>query len=302
MGDFAQRRPPVAFRSSHHTTSGDGTKIAWFSAEPGDPARAAGAPTLIVLGSVGAALESFAPLVDHLGERRRFIGFDYRGSGASAKPARGDVSIERHVEDLEAVLRASGTERATLIGWGVGAQVALTACSVAPERYAGLVMVSPLAGSPRALAPLLKVARKLPGAVERTLRKASFAKGAGALRGLGLLRPSVPSDQFAELYAPMAALDVDWMWAMRDAAYHHDVARLLGQVETPTLIIAGDRDMLAPYGYAQQMVRRLPRAEILVARGGTHFALLEYPELIALRVEQFLREREEPVAAPSDPV
>lgn len=289
-------RQPPGFRPGGVVSSRDRTPIAWFTAGPARSSQ----PVLALVGSVGAARTAFTPLLDQLDDRRRFVGFDFRGTGASGPPAKGDLSIERHVEDLAAVLDAEGAGATTLIGWGVGAQIALAFACSAPERCRGLVLISPLAGPPRALRPLLDVARRLPGRVERALRAASFDKGGAALRRLGLLRPSVTSDTFAEVYAPMGGLDLEWMLKMREAAVSHDARQLLSHLEIPTLLVAGDRDRLAPFGYAQQMVRRLPRAEILVARGGTHFALLEFPELIALRLEQFLREREltEPVARP----
>jgi hypothetical protein len=38
------------------------------------------------------------------------------------------------------------------------------------------------------------------------------------------------------------------------------------------------------------MARQIPRAEILVVRGGTHYTAVEFPELVSLRIERFYRE------------
>jgi pimeloyl-ACP methyl ester carboxylesterase len=38
-------------------------------------------------------------------------------------------------------------------------------------------------------------------------------------------------------------------------------------------------------------VRDVPAAELLVVPGGTHYVAVEFPELVNLRVEKFLRER-----------
>jgi len=57
------------------------------------------------------------------------------------------------------------------------------------------------------------------------------------------------------------------------------------------LIIAGDRDLFAPRELAFQMARRIPEAETLIVPGGTHFVPLEYPELVSLRIEKFVRDR-----------
>jgi pimeloyl-ACP methyl ester carboxylesterase len=56
------------------------------------------------------------------------------------------------------------------------------------------------------------------------------------------------------------------------------------------LVITGDRDPFTPRQLSQQMARRIPGGEILVVRGATHYAMIEYPELVNLRIEKFFRE------------
>jgi anthranilate/para-aminobenzoate synthase component II len=42
---------------------------------------------------------------------------------------------------------------------------------------------------------------------------------------------------------------------------------------------------------AERMARRTRGSEIMVLPGATHYAALEYPEMINLRLEKFFRER-----------
>jgi hypothetical protein len=49
--------------------------------------------------------------------------------------------------------------------------------------------------------------------------------------------------------------------------------------------------MFTPVWVSRLMQERLPDAELLVVRGGTHTAYLEQPDLVNLRIEKFLRER-----------
>ncbi|MEQ8887960.1 MAG: alpha/beta hydrolase, partial [Sandaracinaceae bacterium] len=71
----------------------------------------------------------------------------------------------------------------------------------------------------------------------------------------------------------------------------HDAKDVLETLDVPVLVITGDRDLFTPRAAAEQMVRDVRGAELLVVPGGTHYVAVEYPELVNLRIEKFLRER-----------
>jgi pimeloyl-ACP methyl ester carboxylesterase len=56
------------------------------------------------------------------------------------------------------------------------------------------------------------------------------------------------------------------------------------------LVIAGERDPLTPASEAKRMIARLRHGELLIVRGASHYAAVEFPELVNLRIEKFLRE------------
>ena len=53
----------------------------------------------------------------------------------------------------------------------------------------------------------------------------------------------------------------------------------LEAVDIPTLVICGDRDLFTPKTQALGMAKKIPGGELLVVRGASHYAALEYPEL-----------------------
>ena len=65
----------------------------------------------------------------------------------------------------------------------------------------------------------------------------------------------------------------------------------LPEVDVPTLVVVGDRDLFTPRKAAEKIVRKVPGAELMVVPGGTHYVAVEYPELINLRLEKFFLER-----------
>ena len=56
----------------------------------------------------------------------------------------------------------------------------------------------------------------------------------------------------------------------------------------PALVVAAERDLFAPAARCREMAARIPGAELLVLREGSHAALVEQPELVALTLEKFL--------------
>jgi pimeloyl-ACP methyl ester carboxylesterase len=74
----------------------------------------------------------------------RVIAYDARGHGASEPaPAPDAYAYDDLLADLLAVLDAQGVERAVLAGASMGAHTALKAAIEAPERVAGLVVITP---------------------------------------------------------------------------------------------------------------------------------------------------------------
>jgi pimeloyl-ACP methyl ester carboxylesterase len=74
----------------------------------------------------------------------RVIAYDARGHGrSSAAPARDAYTYDDLGRDLIAVLNDRGIERAVLAGASMGAHTLLWAALRAPERVAGLVVITP---------------------------------------------------------------------------------------------------------------------------------------------------------------
>ena len=110
------------------------------------------------------------------------------------------------------------------------------------------------------------------------------------LKRLGIVGGTMDEDLFREIAADFGGVNLDRYLSILRELGDHDAAHVLDAIAVPTLVITGDRDAFTPRQLAQQMARRIRGGEILVVRGATHYAALEYPELVNLRIEKFLRE------------
>ena len=114
----------------------------------------------------------------------RVAALDLRGFGGSDQPPSG-YDLVTLAQDLAAVVRSLGHERAVVVGAGLGGQVAWTLPSLAPDLTTAIVPV----GAPHPLAlrslraralsgPALQYASlRIPGLAERRLRSRSALEG-----------------------------------------------------------------------------------------------------------------------------
>ena len=293
-------RLPLAIES-RTITSFDGTELCVHATRP--PFE--GAPVIVLANGLGGSQKAWRAQIDYLGDRYQFVTWDYRGLHGSRRPspdAPEAYAIAAHARDLGAVLAAHGVSRASVWGWSMGVQVALEALRTLRAAVANVVLINGTQGRPlEALSPLPGVKVVLPtvvdlvsrmhgGAAEMARRAASQPEAVAWLKRIGLLGESLDEAVFAELAAGFGELDMDAYFHNLRALGQHDASDLLETIDVPALVIAGDRDVFTPIAHAQELARRIPTGELLVVRGGTHYAAIEHPELVGLRIEKFYRD------------
>lgn len=85
--------------------------------------------------------------VPYLARHLRVVTFDGRGSGAADRPAGAAAYTDvQYAEDAAAVLDATGTDRAVVVGFSCGATWSVHLAARHPERVQGLVAIGPSCG------------------------------------------------------------------------------------------------------------------------------------------------------------
>ena len=213
------------------------------------------------------------------------------------------LELVEHAHDLDAVRRAIGDGDVVLFGHSMGCQVTLEALRIRPEKVRGLVLIC---GSSGRITHTFKdtnvMAQLLPRVIQQVDAHPEIAR---ALWGhvppeIALQIALVTGEVDTAAIAPadlmpymkhMVDIDPPMFLRMLRSAGEHSAADMLGRIEVPTLVIAGDKDTFTPPRYAEEMAAAIPHAELMMVQGGTHVVPLERKELVAARVEKFLRER-----------
>jgi len=260
-------------------------------------------PTLLFANGLGASWRGFHNQLVHLAGRYRCLAWDYRGLYRDEAHGAGACALEEHAADALAILDSEGAERAVVLGWSFGVQVALQLFAFAPDRVAALALVSGASSagwSRTAAAPGLR--RLYPGALEllaRAPRVAARLVRAGGrspelvgwARRLGLVGGGADRELVAELARELAHLDMTSVLEMLRAMGQVDLSAMLGTVDVPTLVIGGDRDPFTSRAQLERMATAINGSECLVLNGASHYVLLDHAEHVNLRLDKFLAER-----------
>lgn len=279
----------------------DGTRIAYHTV--GDFSGRDDRPVIVLANGLGGTYSAWRHQVAHLRDRYRFVSWDYRGLFASERPR--DVrafDVDAQVRDLFVVLDALHVGRAVMMGWSMGVQVCLEAVRRRRSLASEMVLLNGTFGRPFATLPLgvvaaqlvpkiLALLRRHHGVASTTLRRvAGWPQTIAWMRRIGLVAPSLDEDVFAESVVAFGSMDLDAYFRTLEGLGDHDAMDVLPTIDVPTLVITGDRDLLTPRRTAEGIARKIPGAQLYVIEGGTHYTAVEFPELVNLRIDRFLRE------------
>lgn len=255
--------------------------------------RGTGSP-LIVIPGVQGRWEYVEPAVAALAERFRVISFALAGEPASGVPFDESRGIDNYVDQVIAVMRDRGLERAAICGISFGGLAALRFAAMAPERTSALVLVS-TPGPPWQLKRRHDLYARLPWIflpaflAETPLRLAPEMSAAlPSLRD----RAAFSIGQVAKLWR--APLSVRGLAQRARLLRRIDVERDCARVSAPTLVITGERalDRVVPVDGTARYARLIAGAQLVAIERTGHLGCNTRPQEFARLVHEFvLRER-----------
>ncbi len=225
---------------------------------------------------------------------RHCVALDQRGHGESEWSPHMDYSIESHVGDLDAFVRALGLERFVLVGMSLGGVNSLAWAGQHGRRLAGLVLVD--TGPEIRFEGIRKIqaftseATPLDSVEQFVDRALAF----NPRRNRDLLRRSL-------LQNLRRMPDGRWMWKYDqrhrgkiDPAAYERRRRLLWSavdtVECPTLVVRGAQSDVFHDEDAERLAQRLPRGRWVRIEGAGHTVQGDNPADLLVSLRGFLDE------------
>jgi pimeloyl-ACP methyl ester carboxylesterase len=234
-----------------------------------------GEPLLLICGTTQSH-RLWAPLLPALAAQYRVVSYDHRGIGNSDR-GQGQISMASLAEDAAALLGELGVERAHVLGWSLGSTVAQELAVQHPERVASLVLASTWG---RTDAYMTSVFTGLSHPWRTGHRDVALAALGIAYSPELLNSPDfLPLMQQLDPLFPSTPMQMATACEQWDADLAHDSLDQLDRITAPTLVIAGEQDLLTPPDHGRVVTDRISgaRFELLTGAGSSHAALMERP-------------------------
>ena len=289
--------------SEFEVVSSDGTRLrGWRNGQAGVP--------VVIANGLGTTPEAW-PFLMAEGSGYDALTWYQRGTFGSDRPADPTrIRIEDHVADMLALMDDQGVDKALVVSWSIGVNIAFEFALEHPERVLGILAVAGVPGGTFAtMGGPLRIPRRLRRPV--ATRAARMGKAVGP--ALTWLAPKIPvTDRTAWLVAhtgfmlPAAKAEVvvpmlkrfvthDWTWYARlalAAAEHPPMD--LSFVTCPVTLVGGQHDVLTSMHDVVACAEAIPHALVTVLPG-SHFLPLEYPDLLRVALGELHGRTLEPV-------
>ncbi len=208
---------------------------------------------------------------------------DSRGCGLTDKPHHGHF-IEQFAEDVEAFAAALNLKEFTLVGHSLGGGTALRYAIRYPHRLERLVLLNPPPAEGVKIArygyPLFKYWQKDKRALKRALKRTA---------------PTRAYDHFFEKLVDEAFMAGEQVFEGNAGALAGmDVSRELGQIEAPTLLIAGGRSDRSSLRGIRKMHRAIPKGRLQIVPDAGHSLNIENPRKFVDLLTEFCRATSRP--------
>jgi pimeloyl-ACP methyl ester carboxylesterase len=237
-----------------------------------------GQPLVLLHGAFSAIGTSFGKVLPELRKSRQVIAFELQGHGRTADIDR-PLTIEGMADDVAAALGEMGFGRADILGYSMGASVALHMAVRHPQVVRKLVLAS--------------VTYTLGGVHP------------GLMDGLGEMKPEMMHgspwheeymriaphpEHFARLFEKKTQMDRQIKDLSADA---------IEAIKAPTLLILGDSDLVRPE-HAVEMFRLLgggvfgdtpaglPESQLAVLPGTSHVTVVDRADWLVSMINEFL--------------
>ena len=283
-----------------HIAGFDGTEI-------GYQVMGKGKKAFVLCNGLGGSAYAWSPIYEQFLDHFKFITWDYRGLFTSDVPEDlSSLALPNHIKDLQIILKKERIRSGLVAGWSMGVQVALELYRNMPEFVEGLFLMNGTYGNPFGTAfnsPLSKfIIPKINNLVIKLMPKIQnplkpVAKGVISrdefiklVVKLGLIHNASHSHIFQKVATDIVETDLAVYHMILEELGKHDASSVLPEIQVPTLIVTGSKDVLTPVKTAEKMAETIPDAELFVMSAGSHYALMEFPDLINGRLRQFLSE------------
>ncbi len=236
-----------------------------------------GDPPIIFLHGVGSDRSVWKPQLDHFGQARRSVAFDYPGYGDSEFVD--GATRDDFAASALAAMDSLSISRAHVCGLSLGGVIAIAMHAQAPDRIISLVLADTFAVHPDGDNIYQRSV-----AASQSMTMAELAEAR-----TGILFGSTATPELRqEVREVMGAIDPRAYLLGAEAVWLADQRDRVSRVRCPTLVLVGDEDVVTPPGLSEELTRLVPGSILELVRGAGHLTNAEQPAQFNRAIESFL--------------
>lgn len=237
-----------------------------------------GLPLLLLPGALSGIGTAFGKLIPVLAKHRQVIAVEFQGYGRTADIPERPLSYELLTDDVIELLRVLNIPKIDILGYSTGAGVALQVAILRPDLIRKLVLAS----------CSYKTSGRHPDL--KTLFNPEF------------MEQSLKGSPYEQEYLNTAPKPENWSKQLEKVrSFEQQVqnwsADEIKKIKAPTLIIAGDADIIQPehtvalyrlFGGGSLGELAMPASQLAILPGTMHTALIHRTDLLMSIIPNFL--------------
>ena len=231
---------------------------------------------IVFLHGVGSDKSVWHSQLDHFGDSRRAVAFDYPGYGDSDRAPDG-TTRDDYASAILSAMHELGIDRAHVCGLSLGGVIAIAMHHAGPVRCASLILADSFAVHPQGQA-----------IYERSLAGSHDIAAMAEARVDFLLASPADPEVRREAVETMSKIDAAAYRVGAEAVWLADQRERAAAINVPTLVICGTEDQATPVALSAALVELISNARMVVIDGAGHLSNLEKPAPFNRAVEDFL--------------
>jgi 3-oxoadipate enol-lactonase len=227
-------------------------------------------PVVVLAPSLGTTWEMWDQEAEALAGTYRVVRFDTRGHGRSPVPP-GPYTVDDMAADVLALADSLDLETFAFVGLSLGGAIGQLVALTAPDRLSAAVICCavPRFGDPAGWVERAELVRSSGMSV-----LAEPTKGRWFTRAFRAGHP----DQVDRFIDMITGVDAEGYASCCEALAGFDVRDRLGEITTPTRVVAGSDDPVATVPACGRMAAAIPGADLVVIDEASHIVSAERPE------------------------
>lgn len=230
---------------------------------------------------------------------------DYRGHFNSSKEENFEsCTFETFAKDLQAILakvrQKTAFDNIIMIGHSMGVNVTLEYAKMFPQELKAMILISGTIFPPHdvmfdthimdVLMPYVELTKKKsPKIFDSIWNIVPFLPLTQVLIRHGGFNPKKVSMEFIQIYLQkIRQLGPGLFFKLFEEMGKHNILSYLHDIQTPALVMGGDKDKVIPY-YIQDIInKRLKNSELYIVKDGSHVPQVDFPETVNERMLIFI--------------